>query len=138
MIPNRLPDFDFGLGETADLLREIVRKEGASFVRAGFVNFGASSLDFELEFGCYIGTPGKDITRENARQHIFGYTIFNDFSARDEQTLDMAGQLDGGVPQLVGGGIACGLGGRTGQGSALFLASLVGLVAVVTVRRRRR
>ena len=40
-------------------------------------------LDFELEFGCYIGRPGKDIPKEKARSHIFGYTIFNDFSARD-------------------------------------------------------
>jgi len=54
------------------------------------------SLDFELEFGCYIGKPGKDIARDDARSHIFGYTIFNDFSARDEQTLEMAGQLGPG------------------------------------------
>jgi 2-keto-4-pentenoate hydratase/2-oxohepta-3-ene-1,7-dioic acid hydratase in catechol pathway len=54
------------------------------------------SLDFELEFGCYIGRPGKDIAREDARSHIFGYTIFNDFSARDEQTLEMPGQLGPG------------------------------------------
>lgn len=53
-------------------------------------------LDFELEFGCFIGTPGKDITRERAREHIFGYTIFNDISARDEQTLEMPGQLGPG------------------------------------------
>jgi 2-keto-4-pentenoate hydratase/2-oxohepta-3-ene-1,7-dioic acid hydratase in catechol pathway len=53
-------------------------------------------LDFELEFGCYIGKPGKDIPRERAREHIFGYTIFNDFSARDEQTKEMAGQLGPG------------------------------------------
>ena len=53
-------------------------------------------LDFELEFGCYIGRPGKDIPRERAREHIFGYTIFNDFSARDEQTKEMAGQLGPG------------------------------------------
>jgi len=53
-------------------------------------------LDFELEFGCYIGRPGKDIRKESAREHIFGYTIFNDFSARDEQTLEMAGQLGPG------------------------------------------
>ena len=50
-------------------------------------------LDFELEFGCYIGQRGKDISKERAREHIFGYTIFNDFSARDEQTKEMAGQL---------------------------------------------
>ena len=54
------------------------------------------ALDFELEFGCYIGTPGKDIAKAKARAHIFGYTIFNDFSARDEQTKEMAGQLGPG------------------------------------------
>jgi len=53
-------------------------------------------LDFELEFGCYIGKPGKDIPKERAREHIFGYTIFNDFSARDEQAREMAGQLGPG------------------------------------------
>jgi 2-keto-4-pentenoate hydratase/2-oxohepta-3-ene-1,7-dioic acid hydratase in catechol pathway len=53
-------------------------------------------MDFELEFGCYIGKPGKDIPKEQAREHIFGYTIFNDFSARDEQTKEMAGQLGPG------------------------------------------
>ena len=53
-------------------------------------------MDFELEFGCYIGKPGKDIPKEKAREHIFGYTIFNDFSARDEQTREMAGQLGPG------------------------------------------
>jgi 2-keto-4-pentenoate hydratase/2-oxohepta-3-ene-1,7-dioic acid hydratase in catechol pathway len=53
-------------------------------------------MDFELEFGCWIGRPGKDIPREQAREHIFGYSIFNDFSARDEQTKEMAGQLGPG------------------------------------------
>ena len=53
-------------------------------------------LDFELEFGCYIGTRGKDIAKDRSREHIFGYTIFNDFSARDEQTKEMAGQLGPG------------------------------------------
>jgi len=53
-------------------------------------------MDFELEFGCYIGKAGKDIPRERAREHLFGYTIFNDFSARDEQTLEMMGQLGPG------------------------------------------
>ncbi len=53
-------------------------------------------LDFELEFGCYIGKPGKDIPKARAREHIFGYTIFNDFSARDEQAKEMAGQLGPG------------------------------------------
>ena len=53
-------------------------------------------MDFELEFGCWIGSPGKDIPKERAREHIFGYSIFNDFSARDEQAIEMAGQLGPG------------------------------------------
>jgi 2-keto-4-pentenoate hydratase/2-oxohepta-3-ene-1,7-dioic acid hydratase in catechol pathway len=53
-------------------------------------------LDFELEFGCYIGRPGRDIPKDRARAHIFGYTIFNDFSARDEQVKEMAGGLGPG------------------------------------------
>ncbi len=56
----------------------------------------SQQLDFELEFGCYIGKGGKDIPRERAREHIFGYTIFNDISARDEQTEEMRGQLGPG------------------------------------------
>ena len=53
-------------------------------------------LDFELEFGCFIGKPGRDIPKAKAREHIFGYTIFNDISARDEQMLEMPGQLGPG------------------------------------------
>lgn len=40
-------------------------------------------FDFELEVGAIIGRPGRDLTPEAAREHIAGYTIYNDFSARD-------------------------------------------------------
>lgn len=53
-------------------------------------------MDFELEFGFYIRKKGVDISRDNARDYIYGYTIFNDFSARDAQTIEMAGQLGPG------------------------------------------
>ncbi len=53
----------------------------------------SKALDFELEFGCYISRPAKDVPRENARDYIFGYTIFNDFTARDAQALEMPGML---------------------------------------------
>lgn len=53
----------------------------------------AGVLDYELEFGVFIGRPGKDIRREDAASHIFGYCIFNDVSARDVQIREMAGQL---------------------------------------------
>jgi len=50
-------------------------------------------LDYELEFGVFIGRIGRDISREQARRHIAGYTIFNDFSARDIQLREMQGRL---------------------------------------------
>jgi 2-keto-4-pentenoate hydratase/2-oxohepta-3-ene-1,7-dioic acid hydratase in catechol pathway len=50
-------------------------------------------MDFELEFGCYIKKLAKDVSVENARDYIFGYTIYNDFSARDAQAIEMIGQL---------------------------------------------
>jgi 2-keto-4-pentenoate hydratase/2-oxohepta-3-ene-1,7-dioic acid hydratase in catechol pathway len=50
-------------------------------------------MDFELEFGVYIGKRGKNISASNAKDHIFGYTIFNDFSARDQQMIEMQGRL---------------------------------------------
>ncbi|MBT3991968.1 MAG: fumarylacetoacetate hydrolase family protein [Rhodospirillaceae bacterium] len=53
----------------------------------------ANIMDFELEFGFYIGKGGRDIARENALDHIFGYTIFNDISARDTQAVEMQGGL---------------------------------------------
>lgn len=48
------------------------------------------ALDYELEVACVIGTRGRDIPVEQAEQHIFGYMIFNDWSARDEQRKEMA------------------------------------------------
>lgn len=49
-------------------------------------------LDFELEIGVFLSGTAKNVTRDEARRHIFGYTIFNDFSARDTQ-LDEMGAL---------------------------------------------
>lgn len=40
-------------------------------------------LDYELEFGIYIGKTGRNISAEEATSYIAGYTIFNDISARD-------------------------------------------------------
>jgi len=51
------------------------------------------AMDFELEWACYIGSKAKDIAAEEAQPYIFGYTIYNDFSARDAQALEMTGQL---------------------------------------------
>lgn len=53
----------------------------------------SSLMDYELELGCWIGTAGADIPAERAHEHIFGYSIFNDFSARDAQVPEMSGGL---------------------------------------------
>lgn len=50
-------------------------------------------LDFELEVGAVIGRvpgqEGRDLTPTDAQAHIFGFTIFNDWSARDVQMREM-------------------------------------------------
>jgi 2-keto-4-pentenoate hydratase/2-oxohepta-3-ene-1,7-dioic acid hydratase in catechol pathway len=50
---------------------------------------GSFVLDFELEVAAVIGREGRDLTPEQARDHIIGYTIFNDWSARDLQSAEM-------------------------------------------------
>ncbi|HSG45681.1 MAG TPA: fumarylacetoacetate hydrolase family protein [Anaerolineales bacterium] len=48
-----------------------------------------SAMDFELEIAAIIGKAGKDIKAADVSDHIFGFTIFNDWSARDLQMLEM-------------------------------------------------
>jgi 2-keto-4-pentenoate hydratase/2-oxohepta-3-ene-1,7-dioic acid hydratase in catechol pathway len=50
---------------------------------------GSAALDFELEVGAVIGGEGRDLTPEQARDHIVGYTVLNDWSARDLQGAEM-------------------------------------------------
>jgi len=44
---------------------------------------GSNEVDYELEIACVIGKPGRDIVAEEANDHIAGYLIMNDWSARD-------------------------------------------------------
>lgn len=44
---------------------------------------GCRRLDFELELAAVVGRAGRNIAVEDAGAHIAGYTIFNDWSARD-------------------------------------------------------
>jgi fumarylacetoacetate (FAA) hydrolase len=50
---------------------------------------GSKELDIELEIACVIGREGKDISVDEAEEYIAGYTIMNDWSARDFQRLEM-------------------------------------------------
>jgi 2-keto-4-pentenoate hydratase/2-oxohepta-3-ene-1,7-dioic acid hydratase in catechol pathway len=47
-------------------------------------------MDYELELGFVIGKPGRNLTPQTALEHLFGVTIFNDFSARDIQGPEMS------------------------------------------------
>jgi len=47
------------------------------------------AMDYELEIAAVIGKGGMNIKPEDAPAHIFGYTIFNDWSARDVQRKEM-------------------------------------------------
>jgi 2-keto-4-pentenoate hydratase/2-oxohepta-3-ene-1,7-dioic acid hydratase in catechol pathway len=46
-------------------------------------------LDHELELAAVIGTPGRSISTADALDHVFGYTIWNDLSARDVQSMEL-------------------------------------------------
>lgn len=51
---------------------------------------GSIAFDYELEVAAIIGRPGRDLDPATAEQHIAGYTIFADWSARDLQRTEMA------------------------------------------------
>jgi len=49
-----------------------------------------AKLDYELEVAAVIGRPGRNIDLADANRHVLGYTLLNDFSARDTQRGEMA------------------------------------------------
>jgi 2-keto-4-pentenoate hydratase/2-oxohepta-3-ene-1,7-dioic acid hydratase in catechol pathway len=53
----------------------------------------SKEMDYELEIGVMTKRTRANIPVGEASTHIFGYTIFNDFSARDRQRLEMQGRL---------------------------------------------
>jgi 2-keto-4-pentenoate hydratase/2-oxohepta-3-ene-1,7-dioic acid hydratase in catechol pathway len=61
---------------------ECVIAHGASVVINGDVS---QAVDYEAELGVIIGKGGRGIRPENALDHVWGYTIINDVTARDLQ-----------------------------------------------------
>jgi 2-keto-4-pentenoate hydratase/2-oxohepta-3-ene-1,7-dioic acid hydratase in catechol pathway len=100
-------------GDTAELARllsaplpelpEVYRKQPIYYITNRFSVNGTNTtikwprysqvMDYELEFGIVTKNKGANISAAKARDHIFGYTIFNDFSARDAQRIEMEGRL---------------------------------------------
>lgn len=50
---------------------------------------GARLFDFECEVAAVVGRDGASLTPEQAREHVFGYSVLNDWSARDLQRREM-------------------------------------------------
>jgi 2-keto-4-pentenoate hydratase/2-oxohepta-3-ene-1,7-dioic acid hydratase in catechol pathway len=84
-------------------LPEIYRKQPIYYITNRFSVRGTNTtvkwprysqtMDYELEFGVITKNKGANIPAAKARDHIFGFTIFNDFSARDAQRIEMEGRL---------------------------------------------
>ena len=65
------PGDDIVLPPTDDV---IVRRAGSA---AQFAEYGFA-VDYEVEFGVVLGARAKNVRREDALDHVFGYTVFND------------------------------------------------------------
>lgn len=84
-------------------LPEVYRKQPIYYITNRFSVRGTNTtvkwprysqvMDYELEFGIVTKNRGANISAAKARDHIFGFTIFNDFSARDAQRIEMEGRL---------------------------------------------
>jgi 2-keto-4-pentenoate hydratase/2-oxohepta-3-ene-1,7-dioic acid hydratase in catechol pathway len=84
-------------------LPEVYRKQPIYYITNRFSVRGTNTtvkwprysrvMDYELEFGIITKNKGANIPASKAGDHIFGYTIFNDFSARDAQRIEMEGRL---------------------------------------------
>lgn len=61
--------------------------------QTGAISFNPESkLDFELEIGVWLSTPvprGQRLDIAKAKEHIFGFTLLNDWSARQIQGFEM-------------------------------------------------
>ena len=64
--------------EIPSILKTIIEELGGNFVRSGFIGFGASSLDFEVEFDVYL--PGWD--EIYLVRHKIGLAVLREFNAR--------------------------------------------------------
>jgi fumarylacetoacetase len=73
--------------------QQVIRPQGQTRAPDAEVpSFGpCKRLDYELEVGIYIGTGnemGQPIALDDADEHVFGYGLFNDWSARDIQAWE--------------------------------------------------
>ncbi|MGH2443968.1 MAG: fumarylacetoacetate hydrolase family protein [Chloroflexota bacterium] len=77
-------------GRGTEITRPTVFTKAQSTVNGPYADVSfdpaiSRQIDWEVEVGVIIGRAGKNIARERALEHVFGYTVINDVSARDIQ-----------------------------------------------------
>jgi len=95
--------FDAVMKEPLEDLPAVYRKLPIYYITNRFTVVGPGAevkwprysqvMDYELEIGVFTRRTRSNIPGKEAGAHIFGYTIFNDFSARDRQAIEMQGRL---------------------------------------------
>jgi 5-carboxymethyl-2-hydroxymuconate isomerase len=65
-------------------LTSSVAGPGADIVRPGYTD----ELDYEGELAVVIGRRARDVPAERALEHVFGYAVMNDVTARDRQRAE--------------------------------------------------
>ncbi|KAL4735873.1 hypothetical protein BDV11DRAFT_208102 [Aspergillus similis] len=96
VLPNwySIPSVYNGRTSSLTISPTVTRPHGVIKDETGSVAFMPSKkLDFELEMGVFVSQPlepGQILNIQDARDHIFGFVILNDWSARDIQAFEMA------------------------------------------------
>jgi 2-keto-4-pentenoate hydratase/2-oxohepta-3-ene-1,7-dioic acid hydratase in catechol pathway len=95
--------FREAMAQPTEPLAEVYRQMPIYYITNRFVVTGPEAtvawpryskvMDYELEIAIVTRRTRANIPEAEAAEHIFGYTIFNDFSARDRQGVEMAGRL---------------------------------------------
>ncbi len=95
--------FAAALAAPTDPLAEVYRRMPIYYITNRLIVAGpettvrwprySQEMDYELEIAAVTRRTRASIPEAEADDHIFGYTIFNDFSARDRQRVEMAGRL---------------------------------------------
>ncbi len=95
--------FKAAMAEPLEALASVYREVPIYYITNRFTVVGPGAtvkwprysevIDYELELGIVTRGARANIPAKEAGAHIFGYTIFNDFSARDRQAVEMRGRL---------------------------------------------
>ena len=90
-----------GYDSSSTDINDVIPEAPIMFTKAARTMIGASddiivpwnitqSVDYEAELGVIIGREGRFISEESAYDHVWGYTVVNDMTARDLQSRSIS------------------------------------------------